>query len=103
MSAYRCGNNLCCREAGGYFKCRECGRVLCFVCDMNRQCDGCEQNRLALAESEVTAPPEAKRPEPNPDCGMCYGAWNGMDRWYMQDCKCSRRCGEPSCKAKESR
>lgn len=37
------------------------------------------------------------KPQPNANCGYCYGAWNGMDRWFMQKCVCTRQCVEPRC------
>lgn len=39
-----------------------------------------------------------KRPKPDPACGFCFGAWNGMDRWFMQECVCRKKCAEQRCK-----
>lgn len=41
-------------------------------------------------------------PKLNEKCEFCYGAWNGMDRWFMQDCICVKPgCIERKCKARE--
>jgi len=48
--------------------------------------------------SQDVAAPLAEKPRPGPNCAFCYGAWNGMDRWFMQDCTCKTRCCEPACK-----
>lgn len=39
--------------------------------------------------------------KPDPNCGFCYGAWNGLDRWYMRPCECEHPCVEPKCKARK--
>jgi hypothetical protein len=37
----------------------------------------------------------------NLKCCYCYGAWNDMDRWFMQECVCRRPCAEPRCKRRK--